>query len=85
MENIYVKNSEGSQKIYLKIAPLVQPHGEVTYEGTELATHDGQWQADTYGLTYHDLRRMYEEGFHTIEPEEFESVAHYVQSPESAG
>ena len=82
MESIYVKNHEGTRKIYLKIALVLDSHDNYTYEGTEVATQNGEWVVDTYGLTYRDLRRMYEEGFHTIEPEEFESIQSFAQADE---
>ena len=80
MEKIYVKNNEGTRKIYLKIEPVFNPHDDYAYEGTEVATQNGEWMMDTYALTYRDLRRMYEEGFHTIEPEEFESIRSFAQA-----
>lgn len=72
MENFYVKNTTDKTKIYLKLKPILFPDSEFTYEGTEIITEEGRWETETYPLTYHDLLKMYEAGFHTIEKEEFE-------------
>ena len=84
MERIYVKNSEGERKIYVKLEPIYHPYDKLSYEGTEIIAKGGRWRADTYELTYRDLQRMYEEGFHTIEPEEFEGVVLALQDSENS-
>lgn len=72
MENFYVKNTNDKTKIYLKLKPILFPDSEFTYEGTEIIAEEGKWETGTYALTYQDLLKMYEAGFHTIEKEEFE-------------
>ena len=80
MEDYYIKNSVGQEKVFLKLKPTSNPHDDFTYEGTEIVAKNGEWAIVTHGLTYLDLRRMYEEGFHTIEKEEFERIEAFAHS-----
>ncbi len=74
MEDFYVKNTNEKIKVYLKLKPILFPDNEFTFEGTEIVAEEGKWGTETYPLTYQDLLKMYEAGFHTIEKDEFDRV-----------
>jgi len=74
LENFYVKNVLGETHIYFRLKPIVFPENEFTYEGTEIHRKAGETVVETYNLTYRDILRLYEDGYHTIEREEFERV-----------
>lgn len=74
MEDFYVKNTNEKIKVYLKLKPILFPDNEFTFEGTEIVAEEGKWETETYSLTYQDLLKMYEAGFHTIDKDEFDRV-----------
>lgn len=74
MENFYVKNTTESSKIYLRLKPILFPDNKFAYEGTEIVAEEGKWGKETYSLTYQNLMHMYEEGFHTIDKDEFDRI-----------
>jgi hypothetical protein len=74
LEDFYVKNVLGDSQIYFRLKPIIFPENEFTYEGTEILTKEGHANIENHELTYRDILRMYEDGFHTIEQEEFERV-----------
>lgn len=72
MKDFYVKNTTDTSKIYVKLKPILFSENEFTYEGVEIVAVEGKWEMDKHNLTYHDLLDMYEEGFHTIDQDEYE-------------
>lgn len=74
LEDFYVKNILGDSKIYFRLKPIIFPENEFTYLGTEILTKEGEANIENHELTYRDILQMYEDGFYTIEREEFERV-----------
>ncbi|MDF9797648.1 hypothetical protein OKW21_002911 [Catalinimonas alkaloidigena] len=74
LEDFYVKNTMGDSKIYYRLKPIIFPENEFTYLGTEILTKEGEGNIENHELTYRDILQMYEDGFYTIEREEFERV-----------
>nr|WKN36750.1 hypothetical protein K4G66_30765 [Tunicatimonas sp. TK19036] len=72
MKKFYVKNTIDQTDIYRKLVPLPTPKGEFTYESTDIIAKGNQWQMDRHDISYRDLLSMYEDGYYTIEKEEFE-------------
>lgn len=72
MEDFYVKNTTANSKVFLKLKPILSAENNFSYEGTEIIAAEGKWETETYPLTYRDLLRMYEAGYHTIERDEYE-------------
>jgi len=74
LEDFYVKNVLGEVQVFYRLKPIVFPENEFTYLGTEIMTKEGHAYIDNHELTYRDILQMYEDGFHTIDREEFERV-----------
>lgn len=72
LEDFYVKNILGDTKVFIRLKPVIFPENEFTYEGTEVYSKDGQRGIEKHELTYKDILKMYEEGFYTIEKDEFD-------------
>ncbi|MEQ9443108.1 MAG: hypothetical protein RIG62_28995 [Cyclobacteriaceae bacterium] len=72
MKKLYVKNTIDQKNIYRKLVLLPIPQGEFTYESTNIIAQGNHWQTDQQNISYQDLVNMYEDGYHTIEKEEFE-------------
>lgn len=72
MKKLYVKNSKEQKNIYRKLVALPCPDGDFTFNSTNIIAEGDHWQMDQYNITYRDLLTMYEDGYYTIEKEEFE-------------
>jgi hypothetical protein len=78
-KDFYVKNDSGTLKVFVKLKPIVFTEDSFSYEGTEIVADGDDWQTETHELTYLDILRMYEKGFHLIEKEEFERAEAILQ------
>ncbi|MEM6845467.1 MAG: hypothetical protein AAF944_27255 [Bacteroidota bacterium] len=74
MTHLYVKHTDEQMNIYRKLVALPSPQGEFTYESTDIIADGGHWQINQCTVSYRELLSMYEDGYHTIEKEEFDRV-----------
>jgi hypothetical protein len=72
MKNLYVKHTTDRTDIYRKLVAIPFPEGEFTYESTDIIATDNHWQMDQHTVSYRELLVMYEDGYYTIEKEEFD-------------
>lgn len=84
MKDFYVKNTTDTSKVYFKLKPILFSESEFTYEGIEIVAVEGRWEIGKHHLTYHDLLDMYEEGYHTIDQDEYERAEAWVKMSISA-
>lgn len=72
MKNLYVKHTIDKTNIYRKLVALPVPEGEFTYESTDIIAKGDLWQTNQHTISYRELLVMYEDGYYTIEKEEFD-------------
>lgn len=74
MERLYLKNTHKKGLVYLKINPVYSSDDEFIFEGLEISTEEGSWEMEEYELSREDLEKMYDEGFITIDEDEYEKI-----------
>ena len=72
MKYLYVKYTTDKADIYRKLVALPIPEGEFTYESTDIIAKGDHWQMDQHTISYRELLSMYEDGYHTIDKEEYD-------------
>ena len=85
MKHLYVKHTVDETDIYRKLVALPSPRGEFTYESTDIIADGDHWQLNQRTVSYRELLSMYEDGYHTIEKEEFdraEALLKHITEPE---
>lgn len=74
MEQLYLKNTNNEGLIYIKINPVYSSEDEFIFEGLEITTEKGGWEMEECELSREDLEKMYDEGFITIDQDEYEKI-----------
>ncbi|GEM_PF-2036677 len=85
MENLYVKYTIDKTDIYRKLVALPVPHGEFTYESTDIIAKGSFWQMNQHTVSYRELISMYEDGYHTIEKEEYDRAEAWLKNSTDQG
>jgi len=72
MKHLYVKHTDDKVDIYRKLVALPVPRGEFAYESTDIIAEGNFCQMNQHTISYRELLSMYEDGYHTIEKEEYD-------------
>ncbi|MGB3587517.1 MAG: hypothetical protein WBA23_13300 [Tunicatimonas sp.] len=80
MKHLYVKHTDDKTDIYRKLVALPVPRGEFTYESTDIIAKGDFWQMNQHTISYRELLSMYEDGYHTIEKEEYDRAEAWLKN-----